>query len=207
MSSDCLSETFEYEEALPFCLSLLSFLESFFFQVADVQLIDSGYGFSLSELLYRSGSGAVFSRGRKAKQFCEARFVSLAPGTVAIGLNPFGMLPEQGFVHLLLKLNVNLNVVRTRLRRVRIHAEYHHQQATSSQCACVGFSVATGEVPCPTSFEIGRWYSSKTGLKPETSGLLSRITDRGLVCWRSLSYSSRKIPLSIQRRLKVRWPQ
>jgi len=29
----------------------LSFLESFFFQVADVQLIDSGYGFSLSELL------------------------------------------------------------------------------------------------------------------------------------------------------------
>ena len=91
MPSDCLSETFEYEEALPFCLSLLSFLESFFFQVADVELIDSGYGFSLSELLYWSGSAAVFFRGRKAEQFCEARFVSLARGTVAIRLNPFGM--------------------------------------------------------------------------------------------------------------------
>jgi hypothetical protein len=96
----------------------------------------------------------VFSRGRKAEQFCEARFVSLAHGTVAIGLNPFGVFPEQGFVHLLLKLNVSLNVVRNRLRRVRVHAEYHHGQATSSQCACVGFSVATREVTCPTSFEV-----------------------------------------------------
>ena len=96
----------------------------------------------------------MFSRGRKAEQFCEARFVSLAHGTLAIGLNPFGMFPEQGFVHLLLKLNVSLNVVRTRLSRVRVHAEYHHQQATSSQCACVGFSVATREVTCPPSFEV-----------------------------------------------------
>jgi hypothetical protein len=74
----------------------------------------------------------VFSRGRKAEQFCEARFVSLAHRTGAIGLNPFGMFPKQGFVHLLLKLNVSLNVARNRLRRVRVHAEYDHQQATSS---------------------------------------------------------------------------
>jgi hypothetical protein len=52
-------------------------------------------------------------------------------------------------------LNVSLNVVRNRLKRVRIHAEYHHQQAISSQCACVGFSLATREVTCPTSFEVG----------------------------------------------------
>jgi hypothetical protein len=96
----------------------------------------------------------VFSWGRKAEQFCKARFVSLAHGTVAIGLNPFGMFPEQGFVHLFLKLNVSLNVVRNRLRRVRFHGEYHHQQATSSQCACVGFSVATRGVTSPTSFEV-----------------------------------------------------
>ena len=105
-------------------------------------------------VMYWSSRGAVFSLGRKAQQFCEARFISLAHGTVAIGLNPFGMFPEQGFVHLLLKLNVNLNVVRTRLRRVRIHAKYHHQQATGSQCACVGFSVATHGATCPTSFEV-----------------------------------------------------
>lgn len=96
----------------------------------------------------------MFSRGRKAEQFCEARFVSLAHGTVAIGLNPFGMFPEQGFVHLLLKLNVSLNVVRNRLKRVRVHGEYDHEQATNSQCACVGFSVATRGVTCPTSFEV-----------------------------------------------------
>ena len=93
MPSDCLSETFEYEVALPFCLSLLSFLESFFFRVVDVELIDSGDGFSLSELLYWSGSGAVFSRGRKAEQFCQARFVSFAHGTLAIRLEPIRDVP------------------------------------------------------------------------------------------------------------------
>jgi hypothetical protein len=53
-----------------------------------------------------------------------------------------------------LKLNVSLNAVRNRLRRVRVHAEHHHEQATSSQCACVGFSVATRGVTRPTSFEV-----------------------------------------------------
>ena len=101
-----------------------------------------------------SSRGAVFSLGRKAQQFCEARFVSVAHGTFAVRLNPFRMFPEQGLVDLLLKLNVSLNVVRTRLRRVRIHVEYDHQQATSSQCACVGFSVATHGATCPTSFEV-----------------------------------------------------
>jgi hypothetical protein len=155
MPSDCLSETFEYEEALPFCLSLLSFLESFFFQIADVKLIDSGHGFSLSEFLYWSGSGAVFAVGRKTQQFCEARFVSLAHGTVAIGLNPFGMFPEQRFVNLPLKLNIRLDFLRSPSRSVRLHGQYHRQQVTNSHCAWVGFSFATRGVIRPPSFEVG----------------------------------------------------
>ena len=76
------------------------------------------------------------------------------------------MFPEQGFVHLSLKLNVSLNTVGNRLRRVRIHGVYHHWQAISIQYACVGFSVATGEVTCPTSFEGGSvvvWVLRETG--------------------------------------------
>jgi hypothetical protein len=156
MPSDCLSKTFEYEEALPFCFSLLSFLESFFFRIAAVELIASGDGFCLSELLYWSGSGAVFSRGRKAEQFCEARFVSLAHGTLAIGLNPFGMFPEQGFVHLPLKLNIRLDFLSSPSRSVRLHGQDHRQKLTNSHRAWVGFSFATRGVIRPPSFEVGR---------------------------------------------------
>ena len=65
----------------------------------------------------------VFALGKQTEKFCQAQFVCLAHGTLAIRLNPFGMFPEQGFVHLLLKLNVSLNVVRNRLRRFRVHVE------------------------------------------------------------------------------------
>ncbi len=60
--------------------------------------------------------------GRKTKQFCEARFVSLAHGTVAIRLNPFGMFLEQGLVHLPLKLNIRLDFLSNPSRSVRLHA-------------------------------------------------------------------------------------
>ena len=156
MPSDCLSETFEYEVAMPFCGSLLSFLESFFFRVADVELIASGDGFLLSELLYWSGSGAVFAVGRKTQQFCEARFVSFAHWTLAIRLNPFGMFPEQGFVHLPLKPNIRLDFLSSPSRSVRLHGQDHRQKVKNSHCAWVGFSFATCGVIRPPSFEVGR---------------------------------------------------
>ena len=49
---------------------------------------------------------AVFTPGGNPEEFCQARLVELTRGTIAIGLNPFGMFPAQCFVDLLLKLNV-----------------------------------------------------------------------------------------------------
>ena len=96
----------------------------------------------------------MFAVSRKTKQFCEARFVSLAYGTLAIRLNPFGMLLEQGVVHLPLKLNIRLDVLDNPSRSVRLHAQYHLQRVTNSHCAAVGFSVATREVIRPPSFGV-----------------------------------------------------
>jgi hypothetical protein len=67
----------------------------------------------------------VFAPGRKTQQLGEAGFVSLAHGTLAIRLNPFRMFPEQGFVDLLLKLNVRLDFVRDDWRSARLHGQHH----------------------------------------------------------------------------------
>jgi hypothetical protein len=65
----------------------------------------------------------VFTLGRKTEQFCEARFVSLAHGTLTIRFNPFGMFLAQGFVYLLLKLNVWFHRIRNDWITVRLHAD------------------------------------------------------------------------------------
>ncbi len=48
----------------------------------------------------------MFLLRRKTEEFREARFVSLAHGTIAIRLNPFGMFLAQRYVDLVLELNV-----------------------------------------------------------------------------------------------------
>jgi hypothetical protein len=46
-----------------------------------------------------------------AEQFCEARLVRIAHGTLAIGLDPFGMLDSQIVVNLLLEFRVGVDLV------------------------------------------------------------------------------------------------
>ena len=46
-----------------------------------------------------------------AEQFREARLVRIAHGTLAIGLDPFGMLDSQIVVNLLLELSVSVDLV------------------------------------------------------------------------------------------------
>src|SRR6266498_1503081 len=80
--------------------------------------------FRLSELLHCSGSGAVFALGRKTEEFRETRFVSLTRRTPAIRLDPFGMFLAQGFVYLLLKVNVRLDGFRNRCRSLHFHWQH-----------------------------------------------------------------------------------
>ena len=96
----------------------------------------------------------MFVVWRKTEQFCEARFVSLAHGTLAIRLNPFGMFLEQGLVHLPLKLNIGLDVLDNPSRSVRLHGQYRRQRVPNNHCAWVGFSFATRGVIRPLSFGI-----------------------------------------------------
>jgi hypothetical protein len=60
-------------------------------------------------------------RRGNAKQFCEPRLINFASRAPAVGVNPFGMFPTQGFVYLLLELNVCLHLVRNGWRSVRFH--------------------------------------------------------------------------------------
>jgi hypothetical protein len=119
----------------------------------------------------------VFVVWRKTKQFCEARFVGLAHGTLAIGLDPFGMLPEQGLVHLLLKLKVRLDFDRHHWRSTRLHVQDRRRQAPRRDCACVGFSIATREVSRPTSIEVERWHSGETQIRSAGSDPSATIED------------------------------
>jgi hypothetical protein len=70
-------------------------------------------------MMGRQASGLKMRAWRKAEQFCEAWFVRLTFRTIAIGLNPLGMLHPQVIVDLLLKLDVRADFV----RRVRFHHE------------------------------------------------------------------------------------
>ena len=52
-----------------------------------------------------------FRSRRSAEQLREARLVRIAHGTLAIGLDPFGMLDPQIVVNLLLELGVGVDLV------------------------------------------------------------------------------------------------
>ena len=47
-----------------------------------------------------------------------------------------------------------------RLEKRSSSCRHHQPQSTASHCACVGFLGATREVIHPTSFEVGRLFSS-----------------------------------------------
>ena len=49
---------------------------------------------------------------RSAEQFPEARLVRITRGTLAISLDPFGMLDPQIVVNLLLELGVGVDLVK-----------------------------------------------------------------------------------------------
>jgi|HubBroStandDraft_6_1064221.scaffolds.fasta_scaffold142306_2 hypothetical protein len=96
---------------------LASFLGNFFLSVAvHGRSAHRSYSIDL-------GGGAVFALGRKTEQFCKARFVSLAHGTVSIRLNPFWMFLAQSLVDLVLEFNVHLRFLRNDWRSVRLHAK------------------------------------------------------------------------------------
>jgi hypothetical protein len=60
-----------------------------------------------------SSDRSVGSRSRRsAEQFREARLVRIAHGTLAVGLDPFGVLDPQIVVNLLLELGVGVDLVR-----------------------------------------------------------------------------------------------
>jgi hypothetical protein len=63
----------------------------------------------------------MFARRRKTKQFCQARFVRLAGGTIAIRLNPFWMLHPQSVMDLLAKLSVRADLALCPRKSVRLH--------------------------------------------------------------------------------------
>src|SRR5439155_10341802 len=98
----------------------------------------------------------MFARQRKTEQFCEARLVRLAGRTIPIGLNPFGMFLAQGFVDLLLKLNVRADFVGLGWRSVHFHRQKHQRSSDGGYCASEGFSATTREVIRSPSFEIER---------------------------------------------------
>jgi len=58
------------------------------------------------------GNRPIFSRGWNAEQFGEPRFISFARRAPAVLVNAFGMFPAQSIAHLLLKLNVCLDIIR-----------------------------------------------------------------------------------------------
>jgi hypothetical protein len=60
-----------------------------------------------------SSDRSVGSRSRRSvEQLREAGLVRIAHGTLAIGLNPFGMLDPQIIVNLLLELGVGVDLVK-----------------------------------------------------------------------------------------------
>lgn len=64
----------------------------------------------------------MFARGRNTEQFCQAQFIRFACGTIASGLDPFGMLHAQGIMYLLPKLDVrSSDPLRGTRKRVRFH--------------------------------------------------------------------------------------
>jgi hypothetical protein len=69
----------------------------------------------------------MFARRRKAKQFCEPRFVRLAGRTIAVRLDPFWMLHAQSVVNLLLKLTVRADFVRSSWRHVQSHPQTYRR--------------------------------------------------------------------------------
>src|SRR5882724_5980655 len=96
----------------------------------------------------------MFARRRKTKQFCEARFVRLAGWTIAVGLNPFGMLDAQSIVYLSLKLPVRTDLLRNAGRCVRFHHAKDQRRSNCRHLAYAGFCSTTYEVMLTPSFEI-----------------------------------------------------
>ena len=97
----------------------------------------------------------MFARGRKTEQFCEARFVRFARGTIASGLDPLGVLRAQGVMDLPLKLNVrSSDFGRGPRKRARFHTQTSRRRSEQRYFACVGFFTATHEVIQAPSFEI-----------------------------------------------------
>jgi len=58
------------------------------------------------------GNRPIFSRGWNAEQFGEPRFISFARWAPAVLVNAFRVFPAQSLAHLLLKLNVCLDIIR-----------------------------------------------------------------------------------------------
>ena len=87
---------------------------------------------SLFENAISGSDRLVGSASRQtAEQLREARLVRIAHGTLAIGLDPFGMLDSQIVVNLLLELRVSVDLV--------IHGNWLGE----------GFKCAAGRVPQP----------------------------------------------------------
>ena len=96
----------------------------------------------------------MFARRRKMKQFCEARLVRFAGGTIPIGLDPFWMLHAQSVVDLLLELRVRTDFLRAARRCLHFHPRRYRRFSDAGDCTSVGISNTTDEVNCTPSFEI-----------------------------------------------------